>query len=317
MQLLHNENHQVKILLSTTADGTYVLVGPPASFFFRSLLLPKNGKLHLSTLDRPYTLDARVQTDYSSLSFLAAAATAERMRTVWRARSGLFVTLLLVLVLVIQGHVAIRGGGSGGGKGGSSAAVADPAVWGRFGHHPFSTPAPAASDKHCPEHVKCMEIYPTDNCELFKDPSRDRAGCLKHPCGVLQCRKVDCTHSSWGAYSPCDATCGIGEQRRARKVARAARGGGKQCKGALAEERACHARDALGKKLFCHSKHRHCTLSKWGAWGICVQDRALGACGGWKARKRTVLKEFKDGECIAPLTTKVYCKVRSGCVPVF
>lgn len=206
---------------------------------------------------------------------------------------------------------------------GSRLRGADPAEWGRFGHHAATattmtttpSPTPAASDYHCPVHVKCIEVYPEAGCELVKYPSRDAAGCLEYPCGKVFCKRVDCAMAPWGPWSACDAKCGLGEHFRRRVVAQPARGGGKPCAGKHRQDKECHAFDpSTGKRIFCQYRHKPCRLSHWGFWGACVQDPANDTCGGWRTRRRKI-KQFKHGECLVPLTEKVFCTVGNGCKP--
>merc|ERR1712154_459977 len=52
---------------------------------------------------------------------------------------------------------------------------------------------------------------------------------------------VDCLWSGFTGWSKCSSTCGVGLQRRQRKVLQPAQGGGKRCQGKNEETRACQS----------------------------------------------------------------------------
>lgn len=74
----------------------------------------------------------------------------------------------------------------------------------------------------CPSH--CLLSGVGDNFQTEK-------------CGMNAC-PVDCAMEDWGAWEPCDVTCGSGSAKRARKVLSHPTYGGEMC-GPSTEEKTC------------------------------------------------------------------------------
>jgi len=76
-------------------------------------------------------------------------------------------------------------------------------------------------------------------------------------CGMNAC-PVDCAMEDWGAWEPCDVTCGSGSTKRARKVLSHPTYGGEMC-GPSTEEKTCD-------NGLCPV---HCEVSDWSQWSDC------------------------------------------------
>ncbi|OII75588.1 uncharacterized protein cubi_02109 [Cryptosporidium ubiquitum] len=93
----------------------------------------------------------------------------------------------------------------------------------------------------------------------------------------------DCKVGEWSSWSECDAKCGIGVEKRVRKVLRRESKGGAPCPN-LEDLRPC-SREA------CKSD---CVLGEWGDWGVC--SKSCG--GGSRSRVREVISQPSQGkEC--------------------
>jgi hypothetical protein len=98
-------------------------------------------------------------------------------------------------------------------------------------------------------------------------------------CNTQKC-PIDCAVSSWGDWAACSATCGGGNQARARSISTRNAHGGKVCP-ALGEKQACNI----------HSCPVHCIQSNWSGWSVCTKT-----CGtGTKDRTRSVLTKADHG----------------------
>ncbi|KAF7455684.1 putative thrombospondin type 1 domain-containing protein [Cryptosporidium felis] len=93
---------------------------------------------------------------------------------------------------------------------------------------------------------------------------------------------LDCVVSNWSTWSQCDVKCGIGVEKRVRKILRreSKGGGGAPCPN-LEDLRPC-SRDA------CRSD---CVLGEWGDWEAC--SKSCG--GGSRSRTRAVISQPNDG----------------------
>ncbi|PPS96829.1 TSP1/LNR (Lin-12/Notch) repeat containing protein [Cryptosporidium hominis] len=93
----------------------------------------------------------------------------------------------------------------------------------------------------------------------------------------------DCKVGEWSSWSECDAKCGIGVEKRLRKVVKRESKGGAPCPN-LEDLRPC-SREA------CKSD---CVLGEWTEWGIC--SKSCG--GGARSRVREVISQPNEGkEC--------------------
>ena len=57
---------------------------------------------------------------------------------------------------------------------------------------------------------------------------------------ILSLISVDCTWSTWTAWSNCSASCGVGTQLRSRFIEENAQNGGSGCSGESAESKTCN-----------------------------------------------------------------------------
>mmetsp|Transcript_90310 Transcript_90310/g.173121 ORF Transcript_90310/g.173121 Transcript_90310/m.173121 type:complete len:1602 (-) Transcript_90310:132-4937(-) len=78
--------------------------------------------------------------------------------------------------------------------------------------------------------------------------------------------RLDCVLTDWGAWSPCERTCGGGWQLRKRHISQPSVHGGKPCVGDTREIQACAQYACPG------AEPRDCTLADWSPWGICEKD---------------------------------------------
>jgi hypothetical protein len=135
------------------------------------------------------------------------------------------------------------------------------------------------------------------------------AGC---DCSGCDCA-VDCV-GAWGAWSTCDATCGIGSATRSFEVAVAAWDGGAECtfaQGTTQEAPCAVLQDPDGGgggvvvdcPLDC--------VGQWSVWGACSVS-----CGGGGTKKRIFAVETgaKYGGVACPISQTDACSVATSCV---
>lgn len=113
---------------------------------------------------------------------------------------------------------------------------------------------------------------------------------------------ADCALGDWGPWQACSASCGGGQQHRARSVAAEARGGGRCPPAALSEVRPCGRRPCPGE-----CAPADCRWGDWGAWSACDK------CGGERRRSRHVLSVAHCGgePCEPGLSEEVTTCTRS------
>merc|ERR1711871_131826 len=115
------------------------------------------------------------------------------------------------------------------------------------------------------------------------------------PCGNTNC-PIDCTLSSWGAYSPCSKTCGGGYQKCRRTVTRLPNWNGEQCD-YLQEHRECNSAPCP----------INCLLTQWSSWSPCNKE-----CGsGKKSRSRSKVNGPSHGSACGALKETVVCNQRA------
>lgn len=113
--------------------------------------------------------------------------------------------------------------------------------------------------------------------------------------------RVDCALSKWGAWAPCDVTCG-GAQRavtqlRTRSVVRHGYGEGTACPSPTSQ--ALFGRRACGRAP-CPVD---CVVAHWGLWGTCRTDAgARVSCDGTgiKTRRRKIRRKAAHGGVMCP-----------------
>lgn len=105
--------------------------------------------------------------------------------------------------------------------------------------------------------------------------------CNTHPCSV------DCSVSSWGAWTPCSRSCGGGTQSRSRTVIEEAQNDGFECPPTYALQ-ACNEEDCPAD----------CVLSEWGEWNSCCQ-------GTRKRFREIVIEPTPDGRACPPEIAQV------------
>merc|ERR1712028_58768 len=132
----------------------------------------------------------------------------------------------------------------------------------------------------------------------------------KKQCETNKC-PVDCVVAAWGKWSTCTKTCTKygsqkkGTQSHKRKVLRNVAYGGKKCP-FLSQARNCATKPqfngnvcpSLIAKSNCDAGlcPVHCTVSKWGAFGLCTKT----CNGGSKTAYRTVKVEASNGGVQCP-----------------
>jgi hypothetical protein len=118
----------------------------------------------------------------------------------------------------------------------------------------------------------------------------------KRSCHKLKVCPVDCTVSSYGAWSACTRSCGKGTQIRARHVTRKAAFAGKECPG-LKHTRSCNT---FGCPV-------NCRTGPWSKYGACT-----ASCGGGKSyRKRGVIRQAINGGVKCPaLVSSASCNTQ-------
>jgi hypothetical protein len=109
---------------------------------------------------------------------------------------------------------------------------------------------------------------------------------------------VHCTTSTYGDWSACTETCGVGTHSRTRTVTAIASGGGDPCP-ALREDKACSDQDC----------DVHCQVSSYGDWDFC--NAKCG--GGYKTRFRSITAPpVADGDKCPHLSETTECNSQ-GC----
>jgi len=95
-------------------------------------------------------------------------------------------------------------------------------------------------------------------------------GCQKQP-------PPSCSLSTWQEWTPCTASCGGGQQSRARVLGGDGSHGGPECVGALSEMQGCNTQPCQAG-----CTPIDCQWGEWGQWSGCDK------CGGEKKRSRHV-----------------------------
>lgn len=130
---------------------------------------------------------------------------------------------------------------------------------------------------------------------------QDTIGCNEAVCHPLE--SVNCSFTSWEAWTPCDSTCGPGQQKRLRTHMTLRHEFGYGCEEKLEETRACTTSQQCKIAI-------DCAWSLWAQWSICNAE-----CGGGeKIRVRGVLTSpLNGGKQCEPLTKEeaVPCNVQS------
>jgi len=144
----------------------------------------------------------------------------------------------------------------------------------------------------CPVHCKMSGWLPWSKCTKkcgggLQGRQRVIRVASKHgglPCGDTKTSRacntkpcaVHCKMAKWSNWAKCSKSCGTGSQKRARKIAKPPKHGGKSC--AVAEER-----------RNCNSKPCPvpCKLKKWGGWEKC----SVQCGGGLQSRARLIAVE--------------------------
>lgn len=110
------------------------------------------------------------------------------------------------------------------------------------------------------------------------------------PCGASVCDgmgPVDCLWDPWQDWDGCSTSCGLGQQRRQRRVAREAAHYGHPCEaGGSLEIRAC-------QKRLCLTRAEICAWATWSAWSECRRGALPVTCGGGE-RKRSRFSQIRD-----------------------
>jgi hypothetical protein len=114
--------------------------------------------------------------------------------------------------------------------------------------------------------------------------------CNRHAC------PIDCSYGSFGAWSACSETCGIGKRTRARKINTRPQFGGKVCPNVF--------QTAECNSGLCPI---HCSVSSWAPWGRCTKT-----CGtGVQSRTRIVVRHAHHGGYQCPeLSDQQECNLR-------
>lgn len=126
----------------------------------------------------------------------------------------------------------------------------------------------------------------------------------KHECSLVQFCPVDCTLSSWGAWSDCSKKCddgkGAGKRIRRRFVENTEYYGGQACnKDEMREEQTCNVNKCPVD----------CVVSGWSAWGSCSKTCAGKApgtrlFGARQERTRYIVTPDKFGGRPCPVLTQ-------------
>ena len=106
---------------------------------------------------------------------------------------------------------------------------------------------------------------------------------------------MDCEWGSYGEWSSCSVSCGVGEKSRTRQVATAAANGGQDCVGEATESESCNGGDCPV----------NCEWGSYGDWSSCSVS-----CGeGEKSRTRPVAIAASNGgqACAGNATEKMVC----------
>eukprot|EP00928_Gymnodinium_smaydae_P045587 TRINITY_DN3036_c0_g4_i1.p1 TRINITY_DN3036_c0_g4~~TRINITY_DN3036_c0_g4_i1.p1 ORF type:complete len:1748 (-),score=359.16 TRINITY_DN3036_c0_g4_i1:118-5361(-) len=96
-------------------------------------------------------------------------------------------------------------------------------------------------------------------------------------CNIGACPSEDCQFSKWSLWSPCTATCGVGQMERSRSVLGLRDDGGSGCEGLLSETRNCPNLSACPVT--------DCVWQEWHQWSGCT----CTCGGGHRSRTRSVL----------------------------
>jgi len=155
-----------------------------------------------------------------------------------------------------------------------------------------------------------FDVSPGSFCKTFLFALRTciSGNCKADPCPADDHPPGDCELSDWEEWGSCDATCGVGQKARSRKVLKSPVGG-LGCNRALSETTNC----SIARCEVCTPVD--CAWEDWQEWGAC--DRCDGqmrrhrhiaahpACGG-KACNASVASEIAN--CTRSCQDKVYCE---------
>ena len=97
---------------------------------------------------------------------------------------------------------------------------------------------------------------------------------------------VSCLWSGYSAWSGCSSSCGVGVQRRKRKILQPAGEGGKECEGNAEETRPCQSAPCPVD----------CEWANYGAWSTCTKTCG----GGTRKRRRSIKRRAQSGGKTCP-----------------
>ncbi|CAE8589234.1 unnamed protein product, partial [Polarella glacialis] len=138
--------------------------------------------------------------------------------------------------------------------------------------------------------------YPQNGGQSCPSSVKETRGCNTGPCDAH-----DCSVSSWGAWGPCSASCGSGQQSRGRQIMSMRTSEGKGCDFGLGQTRECAGDHFCGKL--------DCQWGSWSEWSGC----SCSCDGGQQTRTRHIARaphnggapcEAGDKEQIQPCNTQ-------------
>jgi len=99
----------------------------------------------------------------------------------------------------------------------------------------------------------------------------------------VQCAPInDCKLGLWAPWSQCSATCGVGQQTRARQVEKLRQASGAGCNAALSETMTCSLKDCY---------RTNCLWGEWSTWSYCTRK----CNGGEQTRARHIVQAPRAG----------------------
>jgi len=105
-------------------------------------------------------------------------------------------------------------------------------------------------------------------------------------CDTTPACKINCDYGSWGSWTTCSVSCGMGMSQRSRDKLHSAAYGGEECSGQALETKDCIPIP------YCPID---CVVAEWEAWSRCSQDCGGGQMG--RHREKLVPDQHNGAVC--------------------
>ena len=166
-------------------------------------------------------------------------------------------------------------------------------LWGSWGS--WSTCSRSCGRGYRNRRRACDSPSPVNGGDFCSGNSYNSAACINQICP----RVVNGRWSSWGGYSSCSKTCGIGIKQRIRTCTNPTpQNGGRSCPGSSALSTSCKVASCPGE--------RNGGWSTWGSWGTC----SVTCERGLRLRTRTCTNPAPangGAQCRGGSKSSVYC----------